>query len=297
MESIKTFKYTSILGWSVSRYEKFSNCKRQYFYDYYAKFDKETLLEKTQFLKRLTSKDLETGNIVHDIIRDLLKRYQISTKKINKDKFFKYSFDMTEKYCGEKTFFEHYYNGEIISSSKIYEKVKNILENFLNTPIFAWIEKSAVLQSSEWIIEPRGFGETRINNYKAFCKVDFLFSYNDKVYIMDWKTGKRNDKKHSKQLTGYALWASHHLGKKASDIIPMTIYLYPQYDENRIKVDDYSIAEFANTVINETQDMYGYLIDIEKNVPKDKKEFPLSDNIFLCNYCHYKEICPRTAIE
>lgn len=293
MENIKTFEYTSILGWSASRYETFSNCKRQYFYHYYAKFDKEIPFEKIQVLKSLTSKNLETGNIVHDIIRDLLKRYQKSTKEINKEKFFKYSFDMTEKYCGSKTFFEHYYNGEIISTSKIYEKIKSILENFLNNPIFTWIEKNAALQSSKWIIEPGGFGETRINDYKAFCKVDFLFPHDDKMYIIDWKTGKPDDKKHSKQLTGYALWANHHFGKKVSDIIPMIIYLYPQYNENKVKVDEYLIAKFADTVISETQDMYGYLIDIEKNIPKDKKEFPLSDNAFFCSYCHYKEICPE----
>jgi CRISPR/Cas system-associated exonuclease Cas4 (RecB family) len=292
MNDIKKFSYTDILGWSISRYDRFSNCKRQYFYDYYAKFDEDIPLEKIQFLKSLTSKALETGNIVHDIIRDMLKRYQISAKPINKDKFFKYSHAMTEKYCSSKTFFEHYYNGEIISTSEIYQKVKNILENFIHSSRFAWIEKNAVPQSSEWIIEPGGFGETRISNYKAFCKVDFLFPIADKIHIMDWKTGKPDDKKHSKQLTGYALWANYHFDKKAADIIPMIVYLYPLYNEKSVEINDYSIAEFANTVIDETKDMYEYLKDIEKNKPKDKKEFSLTNNLFFCKYCNYKEICP-----
>ncbi|MDR3071726.1 MAG: PD-(D/E)XK nuclease family protein [Endomicrobium sp.] len=288
---IKKFKYTCILGWSASRYGKFSNCKRQYFYDYYAKFDKDTPIEKTQFLKNLTSKALEVGNIVHDIIRDMLKRYQISAKPINREKFFKYSFDITEKYCNSKTFFEHYYNNELVSTTEIYAKVKSILENFINSSRFRWIEKNAVQQSSEWIIEPEGFGETRINDYKAFCKVDFLFPIADKIYILDWKTGKADETKHSKQLTGYALWVCYHFEKKSIDINPTIVYLYPQYYEKHVKISDFSIAEFANIVVEETKNMYEYLIDIDKNIPKDKKTFPLTDNSFFCKYCNYKEIC------
>ncbi|MDR1474636.1 MAG: PD-(D/E)XK nuclease family protein [Endomicrobium sp.] len=291
MNEIKKFPYTDILGWSVSRYDRFSNCKRQYFYDYYAKYDKEIPLEKITFLKSLTSQALETGNIVHDVIRDMLQRFQKSSDHINKDKFFKYVFNMTAKYCGEKTFFEHYYNGDLISIEEIYSKVKGILENFLGSYRFSWIEKNAVPQSKDWVIEPSGFGETRINEYKAFCKVDFLFPVGDKIYIMDWKTGKADDAKHSKQLTGYSLWANYHFGEKVSDIVPMVVYLYPQYKEKNVKINDLSISEFANTVESETKDMYEYLVNIERNIPKDKKEFPVAGNIFFCKYCSYKEIC------
>ncbi|MDR1401256.1 MAG: PD-(D/E)XK nuclease family protein [Endomicrobium sp.] len=292
VKDIKKINYTDVLGWSISRYEKFSNCKRRYFYDYYAKFDKELPPEKIQFLKSLTSKPLETGNIVHDVIRDILKRYQKTTKPLNKDRFLKYFFKLTEEHCCSKIFFEHYYDGEIILPSKIYIKVKNILENFINSSRFAWIEKNAVPQNPKWIIEPEGFGEFKIKNYKAFCKVDFLFPILDKIYIMDWKTGKPDKKKHLKQLTGYALWASYHFNKKADNIVPIIVYLYPQYKENNIKIDDLSILEFENIVVNETKNMYEYLIDIEKNIPKDKKEFPFTKNIVLCKYCNYKEICP-----
>jgi len=291
MNEIKRFPYTDILGWSVSRYDRFSNCKRQYFYDYYAKFDKEIPLEKIQFLKALTSKALETGNIVHDIIRDTLKRFQISAKPINTEKFFKYAFNMTDKYVHAKTFYESYYGNEIVDVKEIYAKVKSVLENLLASKRFQWISKDAVAQSKEWIIEPDGFGETRINNYKAFCKVDFLLPVEDKIYILDWKTGKPDDIKHPKQLTGYSLWANFNFGKEAKDIVPIDVYLYPVYSERNVKVDNASIENFAKTVEKETKDMYDYLADINKNIPKDKKEFPCTSNQFACKYCSYREIC------
>ncbi|MDR3330777.1 MAG: PD-(D/E)XK nuclease family protein [Endomicrobium sp.] len=293
MNKIKKNQYTNILGWSISRYDRFLNCKRQYFYDYYPKFDNDVPFEKLQFLKKLTSKALEVGTIVHDIIRDILKRYQITIKPINKNKFFKYSFDMTKRYCNSKFFFEHYYNGEFISLSEIYIKVKNILENFFNSSRFAWIEKSAVSQSSQWVIEPEGFGETMIKNYKAFFKVDFIFPIINKLYIMDWKTGKVNAKKHSKQLTGYALWAHYYFGKNINDIVPIIAYLYPKYNELDVQISDFLILEFIKTVIAETKDMYEYLVNIEKNIPKDKKYFLFTDNLFFCKYCNYKEVCPK----
>ena len=291
MKDITRFPYTEILGWSVSRYDRFSNCKRQYFYDYYNKYEKEIPQEKILFLKSLTSKALETGNIVHDIIRDMLKRFQKSPKAINKDKFFKYAFDMAEKYVSAKIFFEAYYNNEVIDAKEVYGKVKSVLENLLDSQRFKWLETNAVPENKEWVIEPDGFGETRINNLKAFCKVDFLFPVGDKVYIMDWKTGKPDEIKHAKQLTGYSLWANYHFGKEAKDIIPMIVYLYPAYAERSVKIDSKKIEEFAKTVEEETKEMYEYLTDIEKNIPKDKSEFPRTNNQFFCKYCSYKEIC------
>jgi CRISPR/Cas system-associated exonuclease Cas4 (RecB family) len=291
MNEIKKFPYTDILGWSVSRFDRFSNCKRQYFYDYYAKYDKDIPFAKLQFLKSLTSKALETGNIVHDIIRDALQRFQKSSKPINKDKFFKYSYNLAERYCNAKTFFESYYNNEIVTVQEIYNKVKLILENFIESGRFAWIEKYAVTESSSWVIEPAGFGETRINGYKAFCKVDFLFPIGDKIWIMDWKTGKPDENKHSKQLTGYSLWASYHFSKPASDIEPLIVYLSPVYSEKSVKIDDEKIKSFANLVESETKEMYAFLSNIEKNIPNDKKEFPLTESTFFCKYCSYREIC------
>ena len=60
----KTFEFTKILGWSSSRYELFTKCKRQYFYNYYPRFVKSVPYYKVAELKSLTSIPLEIGNIV-----------------------------------------------------------------------------------------------------------------------------------------------------------------------------------------------------------------------------------------
>ncbi len=292
LPKIKKFPFTSILGWSVSRYDIFNNCKRQYFYNYYSKFDKEVPYDKIQKLKSLTSYALEVGNVVHDIIRDLLLRLQKTSKPISKPKFLEYAKKMTEQYCNKKTFSEVYYKQkDNISSDEIFLQIKNILDNFLKSPRLKWIFETAISENLNWIIEPDGFGETRISNYKAYCKVDFLIPVNDKIYIFDWKTGKQDLTKHSKQLIGYSLWASYHFNTDSSNIVPTVVYLYPEYLEQTINITDTMLSDFQNRVEEETKLMYEYLQDIENNIPKEKDCFSKTDNEFFCKYCNFREIC------
>lgn len=292
LPKIKKFPYSNILGWSVSRYDVFSNCKRQYFYSYYAKFDTETSQEKIAELKKLTSFALEVGNIVHDVIRDLLFRLQKTSKPIAKKQFLQYAQKMTEEYCTQKTFTEVYYGQkQSISTSDLFPSVNKILENFLQSQRLKWIFETAVSANENWIIEPDGFGETRINDYKAYCKVDFLIPVDNKIYILDWKTGKQDITKHSKQLTGYALWAGYHFSVSSKDISPAIVYLAPTYNEYSIDLTDKQLEDFKKQVEEETKQMYEYLKDVTNNIPKSKEEFKKTDNGFFCKYCNYREIC------
>jgi hypothetical protein len=288
-----TKKKQLTLGWSISRYDKFINCKRRYFYDYYSKFDLEIPLDKIQRLKNLTSKALEIGNIVHMIIKTILKRYQITNQPINMDKLFQYTFNVIKKNCTTKMFFEtHYYHEKIILTD-IYTKVKICLNNFLNSKRFKWIINNKVIMSKnhQWIIDPEGYGDLIISNYKIFCKVDFLFPLDKKLCIIDWKTGKKIKTKHYKQLIVYLLWAHISFKQNVHNIVSIVSYLYPQYDEQIVTITKDYIGQLMKVIISETQQMYKYLIDIETNIPKPKENFQLTTNRFHCKYCNYKEIC------
>jgi ATP-dependent helicase/DNAse subunit B len=80
---LKQFPFTPILGWSVSRFDTFSYCKRKYFYSYYGKSDKEFPFTKISQLKALTSEALTIGSLAHDVIEAILKRLQKSTDVID----------------------------------------------------------------------------------------------------------------------------------------------------------------------------------------------------------------------
>ena len=290
---IKKYAYTPILGWSFSRYDTFSNCKRKYFYNYYGKHDREFSVERIEFLKGLTSIPFEIGTISHDVIEVVLKRLLKTTVPIDREKFELY----LEKHILtklDKNYFENYYGGvEKIELDQLLGKTKLCLKNFLASNRFEWIRDIAIAEKNNWVIEPPGYGESRLGEMKLYCKVDFLTPLDGKIVILDWKTGKKDEKKHPKQLVGYASWALHNIDKEAQDIEPIMVYLYPEYDEVRINVNDYDLNEYKEIIITQTQEMYGYCGNYEENIPLAKEEFPMVEDNKFCKYCNYKELCNR----
>jgi len=292
LNQIFRFPYTEILGWSVSRYEKFLLCKRQYYYDYYAKYDREYPRETIDLLKKLTSIPLETGSIVHDTIKALLERLLKTEKPVDKSRFIGYAEEMTEKSCKSKKFSEIYYKKiDIVEPGSLFNNIRQSLDNFLNSDRYNWIIEKAVTNKTGWLIEPPGYGETRINDLKAYCKVDFLFPVDGEIYIVDWKTGKQDGKKHKKQLLGYSTFACYHFNITSDKVMPAISYLYPAYSELQMKFDETDIKGFVNSVKTETDEMYGYCKNVEQNLPKDKEEFSKTANSLICGFCNYRELC------
>jgi hypothetical protein len=291
MNPIKQFDFTPILGWSVSRFDTFKTCQRRYYYTYYAKFDPEHPVNTINRLKKMTSIPLEIGNIVHDIIKVLLERLQKTEQQINSKKFYEYSRNITEQYC-KKTFSEIYYNEiDQLDLDEIYENIRMALSNLLNSRRFMWIIQNAIKTKDQWIIEPPGYGQTVIHGLKAYCKVDFLFPVDDVLYIMDWKTGKADNKKHHKQMLGYTAWAAFHFSHDPEKIHPIIAYLKPDYIEETLQIARPDIDRFADTVKNETHEMYNYCTDIDENIPKEKNWFEQTTNKIFCNYCNFRELC------
>jgi hypothetical protein len=292
MIELKKFTYTPILGWSLSRYDKFVWCKRRYYYEYYSKYDQEYPIHKIDKLKRLTSVPLEIGNLVHDIIADILRRLLKSERKIDKIRLFVYIQKKTEQACTDKIFQEVYYKEtNSISIDKILPEVKVCIDNFITSKRWVYIFTEAISKKSDWIIEPPGYGETRIEGLKAYCKVDFLFPLNDSILVLDWKTGKADEVKHRNQLIGYAFWASLNYDKPSSQIIPIVAYLRPDYREDKVQVSESDIQEFVKRVRSQTEEMYSYCQNVEENIPKNKNLFNKTSNQNLCNFCNFRELC------
>lgn len=292
MQKIQRFPFTSILGWSSSRYSLFSICKRRYYYQYYAKFDPEIPRAEIDFLKALTSVPLEIGVIVHHVIRALLLRLQSTQAPIDEERFFDFARSAVSKSIEDKVFSEvHYAVLEQIGQEELYPKIEGSLENLLRSARYPWLIDEVISTSAAWIIDPPGYGETRINDLKAYVKVDFLFPLEDLIYIMDWKTGKRDLEKHRKQLVGYATWAATQFDVEPDRIRPAIAYLQPDYEEIAQELNEFDLEGFAGDVKHETKVMYAYCSDVQKNVPLEKAEFPLIEDQRICSHCNYRGIC------
>jgi len=294
MLKIKRYEFSPILGWSISRYEMFSTCKRLYYYQYYAKFDPDYPRMKIDAFKNLTSLPLEIGNIVHETISTVLRRLLKSNDDIDRERFEEYVERKARENCTSKTFFEVYY-GEMASvrAVDILPPIHECLTTFLESPRFGWIKNKAVASKHHWLIEPPGYGEARIDEMKIYCKVDFLFVVDGRIVILDWKTGKHDEEKHRKQLLGYSTWAARHLDVSAAEIDAIIAYLRPSYDEVKLSPGDRDLQEFAAQIRVETERMYSFCSNVLENTPLAKESFPMTSRLALCRYCNFKELCDR----
>lgn len=292
---VRKFDYTPLLGWSISRYDTFKLCKRQYYYQYYPKSDTEFGPRKIYTLRDLTSVPLEIGNIAHEVIKTLLERLQKTAKPIERDRFLEYTEKKTRDLSRNKVFSEVYYKAAdaIDPETQILPRVIAALSNLIDGPRLPWLMEEAIEKKDEWVIEPDGYGECRIDGQKAYCKVDFLFPVGGEIHIYDWKTGKRDDIKHSKQLRGYVTWAHFHYGADYTRIKPTVAYLLPEYEERSVELNEFDIEDFADRIRSETEEMYEYCDDVQQNLPLPKEHFEMTENLKICAYCNYRELCGR----
>ncbi len=292
MSDIKRFPFTSILGWSSTRYEVFSICKRRYFYQYYAKYDREFPVRRIQTLRDLVTVPLEVGSLVHEIIEALLNRLKVSTEDIDRERFFEFARRGAQHRVGTGAFEEVYYGERArVEIEDLLPPVTSSLENLLNSPRLTWLQQRPPETRARWIVDPPGYGETRLADLKLYCKVDFLCPVEDGYQIIDWKTGKEDKKKHRKQLIAYSGWAAYQFDAPPELVTPTLAYLQPDYHEVEEAFDQVDLENFAVQIRAETDEMYEYCRDIQQNIPLDKSEFPLIDDDRVCSYCNFRNLC------
>jgi len=289
---IKRFPYTPILGWSATRYDAFSLCKRMYFFNYYAKYDREVSIRTLTLHKKLVTIPLEIGSIVHEVIEKLLRRLKTTTEAIDRPRFLAVADEAIGRSLEGKQYEELVYAEQTeVGVDDLRPKVVACLDSLLESERFHWLVGEAAATSGEWIIDPPGYGETRLGDLKMYAKVDVLFPLGDELYIFDWKTGKSDAAKHRKQLLGYATWAAYHFEVPPERIRPAIAYLHPQYEEVQESFTLSDLEAFAVQVRAETAEMYEYCQDVKQNIPLDKSEFPQVNDERICSHCGYRGIC------
>ena len=232
------------------------------------------------------------------MIEAILKRLQKSTDIIDEARMKNFVKQQVQKYMLDHTFSEVYYKEkESIDENYIAESVFNAVLIFMKSERFEWVKQLPASSKQQWIIEPDGFGETRIQTdrgeLKAYCKVDFMLPNGRDIYILDWKTGKADEFKHRKQLIGYSLFASFHFENKFDRIIPILAYLKDEYNEVIPEISERDIENFKDDMLAETRAMHNMNRDIENNTPVDKNEFTLTESEGKCKYCEFRELCGR----
>ncbi len=291
---LKRYEFTSILGWSLSRYDVFSICRRKYWYAYYGKRDPDHDPKHIKRLGKLTNVPMATGSIFHEMVATLLRRFLKTDQPLDEGRFFDYAHGLTEDACARWDFSEVYYGQmDEVDPGPVFDKVRRALKSFLGSERYRWMLEEAMAVRDKWVIEPETFGETRIDGVKAYCNFDFLVPLGDRVHIIDWKAGKPDERKFGRQLLAYATGASGIFGVGPEQIEAVVAYVLPRYSEQRLELDESAISGFAQTVRRETEEMRSLCADVEENIPLGKEEFPMTESLGLCGYCDFRELCGR----
>ena len=229
--------------------------------------------------------------------QNVRRRVSSETQRINFEKFYSYIEQETLDICSQKNFEEiHYKKRENIDfKSEVFPQVSKAMDNFLHSDRMQWLLEEALAYKDDWLIEfgDDYYGECRIDDLKAFCKVDFMFPIEDELHILDWKTGKEHYAKYSTQLQGYAGWANFHFGKEYSKIKTTIAYLLPEYKEKSVEVTEFHIDDFTERVRSQTDEMYKYCSEPELNIPMAKEIFKMTPAVNFCKYCRFRELCDR----
>lgn len=139
MRLIKQFPYSSILGWSTTRYAVFSICRRRYYYEYYAKHGPDLTRATVDKYKSLVSIPLETGAVVHEVVQAILGRLRSSTDGIDEPKLLDFASRATAYHVSAKRFLEVAYGeAELAKPEDLYAKVRLCLENFIHSARLQW---------------------------------------------------------------------------------------------------------------------------------------------------------------
>nr|MDA3864198.1 PD-(D/E)XK nuclease family protein [Deltaproteobacteria bacterium] len=169
-------------------------------------------------------------------------------------------------------------------------KVQAATQNFLNSSRFEEL-KEIVYKNDNFIVEPGGYGESRLGNLKIYAKMDCLYQDQDKLTIIDWKTGKERSEEHNNQLLAYCAAAQNCLEIPPARIEAVAAYTFPSYKEKMLTPSPDRIEDFTHKIGQQTEEMYAYCKDIPNNIPLPKENFPKLNHGAFCKHCNFEELC------
>jgi len=295
-------RFKSELSWSVSRDRLFNECRRAYYYNYYASWggwDKKSdeFTRKAYILKNIRNIDAWIGDIVHQIIKWIIssKLYgNVVTledaRKKSKQMLMRTweqsrSQEWKKKVKNNLNLFEHYYNRELqreVLMGKM-QKVVNSLRNFYNSGLmefFLKLPKENFLTIDE-------LDSFLFEGIKVFAVPDF--AVRDEQYIIyDWKTGKPYDKDVF-QLSFYKMYAESKWKTSPENIKLIPVYLGSE-EVSLTPISAVPLEEIKCYIVNSIKDMKSVLYDIENNLANIEL-CAKTENAWTCKRCKFQEIC------
>lgn len=273
------YKYNA---WSFTKHRLWKDCKLAYYFSYIgtALINSQTLnIYQLKKLKKLDSRFVIQGKLIHDIIEKQISNYQKGIM-INEQEAINQFISGIESYrTNAQVNLIEYFNGETLKQAffdRIREDGVDQLSLFFGA-IWPELEERQYLRHEE-------FDRFMIDNIPVIVKVDYASKDdNTTVMISDWKTGIDNEEyENDLQVAAYVLWATKFykipVDQVSSELVYLTTGRRAQFSFSTQQLND-----LAEIVTIDFQDM---------NCSYEIEHFEASPSPIKCIRCPFASVCP-----
>ncbi|MCG7408584.1 PD-(D/E)XK nuclease family protein [Paenibacillus sp. ACRRX] len=303
-------------SWSPSRHNLFEECRRKYYFHYYAAhngwyLDAPPMARQAYRLKQMTNLYLIFGDAVHKMAEEAVKSYHHYGKIQEPEEIIKrIRFLLNQAYKDSKDIeawtaqpkqrrmlHEMYYRGGL--PPQLTETIKTRLPILVDRLLGSESLQHFMHADSCHLVELEKLNTLDLGDTMIYVKLDFMYRQAGRYIIVDWKTGQE-DERNVTQLRLYSWYVHENYGIPYEQIDIRTEYLLSgqcKLDQ----VEEYEMNELAAYVETSIAKMRHYLSDTAANAPKSIMDFEVTDDERKCRRCSYREMCegarPRTDEE
>lgn len=291
-------------SWSRSRDNTFQECRRRYFYQYYGAWggwEPEAPAETRRLyvLKQLASRQQWAGRAVHDAVEMVLRAFAHG-HELPQEPFIR---DVVERmrqdwrssrarhyWENPKTaaLFEHEYDVEIKAEAwqALSRHVVSCVRNFFRLPLLAEIRRTPL---EHWLIEysSKAF---EFEGTAIWVAPDFGFwNAENRLVLVDWKTGAADPDATAFQLGCYALYA-HEVLKQPPARVDLFEANLRDGMVTAVHWDDDRLDAIQERIRFSIRSMKAYLADSESNAAV-MENFERTEDLRLCRWCNFRGVC------
>jgi CRISPR/Cas system-associated exonuclease Cas4 (RecB family) len=300
---------TNDFSWSKSRHEKFGECLRAYFFQYYGSWggweaSPGSRVRELYVLKKLSSRWQWAGSIVHDALKEMLQRARARGEFRPLDDLLRRTRERARAQWArsrEKSYWreasqiaglvEHEYAEPVANEEwkRIWDEViEGSLRAFYASDTFAAIERTP---RERWLTVDE-LDSWSFEGTKVWVAVDFAFTAPDgTIHILDWKTGREREVDHT-QVGIYALYAREKWGAAPEGVVGGLVYLSTGGERVSVSADPVALAACQEEMRRSIAAMRERLADAARNVAREES-FPTLEERTACRRCPFRRPCGR----
>ncbi len=296
--------------WSKSRHEKFGDCRRAYYYQYYGSWggweaEPGSLTRELYVLKKLSSRWQWAGSVVHEAIRQVLSRARATRDFRPLESLLRHTRERARAQWAtsrEKSYWreaskiaglvEHEYGEPVPGQEwkRIWDEViEGSLRAFYGSKTLEAIRR---IHPERWLTVDE-LDSWIFDGVRIWVAIDFAYRGEDgRIHVLDWKTGREREVDHT-QVGVYALYAREKWGVPEDAVVGGLVYLADGRGERvDVQADAAALAACREEMRRSIGAMREALEDPARNVARIER-FPQLEDRESCRRCPFRRPCGR----